>query len=155
MAVLAAVDVERDSREAIVVGYDLASTYDDTLVALHVMSEEEFHERRESRGDLPDEYADAEFTVERATNAAAQQVTEAVEETLDLEGDDRRRIDPRGRVGDPAEEILDAAGELDPRFVVVGGRERSPAKQAIFGSVSQAVVRQAEQPVVTIMEGTE
>lgn len=152
MTVLAAIDVDRAPERPIAVGYDLASAYDDTLVVVYTLPEDAFHEQRESRDQLPDEFRDEEFTVERATDLAGRRATNAVEDTL---GEyDRRRVEPRGRVGSPADEVLDAADELDPGFVVVGGRKRSPAKQAIFGSVSQEIVREADQPVVTITTET-
>ena len=148
MTILAAIDVEQDPEGPISVGYDLAEAYDETLVALYVMSEVTYQDRQEAREELPEEVGETEFTVDQAMDACARQVTEAIEGTL--ADHDRDRIDARGRVGDPATEILAAAEELDPRFVVVGGRARSPGKQAIFGSVSQSIVHEATQPVVTV-----
>lgn len=55
-----------------------------------------------------------------------------------------------GRVGDIATEIVEYARERDATFVVVGGRARSAVGKAILGSVSQSVVLQADQPVVTV-----
>ncbi|WP_331234988.1 universal stress protein [Natronorarus salvus] len=56
-------------------------------------------------------------------------------------------------VGDPAEEVPAMAEESDADFVVVGGRNRSPARQAVFGSVSQTIVRSVGCPVISIREG--
>ncbi|WP_224447332.1 universal stress protein [Haloprofundus salilacus] len=50
--------------------------------------------------------------------------------------------------GDPAESILDAADELNADLVVVGGRKRSPAGKAIFGSVTQSVILSSSRPVM-------
>lgn len=50
--------------------------------------------------------------------------------------------------GDPAEEIQDRAEELEADLVVVGGRKRSPAGKALFGSVSQSVILQSDRPVM-------
>lgn len=86
-------------------------------------------------------------------DSAANQVADAINSTLDTY--DHEKVDPQGRVGTPEDEILAAAEEIDPRFVVVGGRKQSSVRQAIFGSVSQAIVPDAEQPVVTIMEKTD
>ncbi|MFP9192667.1 universal stress protein [Natrialbaceae archaeon A-CW1-1] len=58
-------------------------------------------------------------------------------------------------MGDPAPTIIEASDELDPRYIVVGGRKQAPAKQAIFGSVSHEVMRKADQPVVTLVEETD
>lgn len=153
MTILAAVDVDHAPEEPIVVGYDLATTYDEPLVAMYVVTDEEYQERRRSREEVPEEFRGETFTLEQALESIGQEVAEVVEEALG--SSDTERVEPRGRVGDPADEILTAAEELDPRFVVVGGRNRSPARQAIFGSVSQTIVRKATQPVVTVVESQE
>lgn len=150
MSVLAAVDTSEASHRPITVGYDLATAYDETLIVMYVMPQTEYDDQRSNRDELPKEFRETEFTIDQAIDAAAQQAADAVDETLDTY--DRARVEPRGRVGTPAAEILAAAKDINPRFVVVGGRKQSPARQAIFGSVSQAIVRDAEQPVVTIME---
>ncbi len=53
-------------------------------------------------------------------------------------------------VGDPAEQVVAMAEELDADFVVVGGRNRSPARQAVFGSVSQEILRSVHCPVISV-----
>lgn len=58
----------------------------------------------------------------------------------------------RGDVGDPIERVLAAVEDADPDFVVVGGRNRSPARQALFGSVSQEILRSVDRPVISIRE---
>lgn len=52
------------------------------------------------------------------------------------------------RHGDAAEEILNAAAEIDADLIVLGGRKRSSLGSLIFGSVSQAVMLDAARPVV-------
>ena len=149
MAILAAVDIEHTPQQPISVGYNLATAYDETLVLVYVITEEEFEQRRNERDELPEEFQ-TEYTLENATEEAANQVADAADTALDTY--DSERIMMRGRVGTPSDEILAVAEEIDPRFVVVGGRRRSLARQTLFGSISQAIVRDAEQPVVTIME---
>ena len=149
MSVLVAADVDHAPDQPIAVGYDLANACDESLVVLYVAPEDEFQKQQQSRENLPEEFQ-SEFTLEHAEEDAAARATETVEETLGSY--DRQRVTTRGRIGDPAEEIIAVAAELDPRLVVVGGRRRSLAKQALFGSVSQEILREAEQPVVTIME---
>lgn len=46
-----------------------------------------------------------------------------------------------------AEGILDLVDELDADTVVMGGRKRSPAGKALFGSVTQSVILDATVPV--------
>lgn len=57
-------------------------------------------------------------------------------------------VELRETSGDPAEEILDAADDLDADVVVVGGRKRTPAGKVLFGSVTQGVVLGTDRPVL-------
>ncbi|MFP9192669.1 hypothetical protein ACLI4Q_13555 [Natrialbaceae archaeon A-CW1-1] len=45
MVILTTVDLEQAPERPITVGYDLATTYDDTLVVLSVLTESEYDER--------------------------------------------------------------------------------------------------------------
>jgi nucleotide-binding universal stress UspA family protein len=56
----------------------------------------------------------------------------------------------RGAIGEPAAAIEEMMTDFDPDFVLVGGRDRSPTRQAVFGSVSQQIIRSARCPVVTV-----
>lgn len=56
-------------------------------------------------------------------------------------------VEEMSRVGDPAAEILAAAAEVDADYIVLGGRKRSPLGSLLFGSVSQAVILDADRPV--------
>lgn len=52
--------------------------------------------------------------------------------------------------GDPAEEIIDVADELDADAIVMGGRKRSPVSKVVFGSVAQDTLLKANRPVTII-----
>jgi nucleotide-binding universal stress UspA family protein len=54
------------------------------------------------------------------------------------------------RSGDPAEELIRMTRELDADQIVLGGRRRSPVGKAVFGSVVQDVILEADCPVTTI-----
>ncbi len=54
-----------------------------------------------------------------------------------------------GESGDPARSILEEANKRGVDLVCVAGRRRSPASKALFGSVAQEVILNAEQPVLT------
>jgi nucleotide-binding universal stress UspA family protein len=56
-------------------------------------------------------------------------------------------VEQVSRVGDPAAEILAVAEEVDADHIVLGGRKRSPARSLLFGSVTQAVLLDADRPV--------
>lgn len=61
----------------------------------------------------------------------------------------------RGAVGDPAEHVVATSEELDADFVVVGGRDRSRARQTLFGSTSQEILRSVPCPVISVREGVD
>ncbi|WP_266076180.1 universal stress protein [Haladaptatus caseinilyticus] len=54
--------------------------------------------------------------------------------------------------GSPADTILDVAEEHDVDCICVGGRKRSPAGKALFGSVAQSVILTARRPVLVAGE---
>jgi nucleotide-binding universal stress UspA family protein len=54
--------------------------------------------------------------------------------------------------GDTTQDILDEAEDNDVEAIVLGGRKRSPAGKAIFGSVTQSVILNTERPVVVTGE---
>jgi nucleotide-binding universal stress UspA family protein len=54
------------------------------------------------------------------------------------------------REGKPAEEILEAAGELDIDMIIIGSHGRTGLERAIFGSVAEKVVKNAPMPVLVI-----
>ena len=56
-------------------------------------------------------------------------------------------VEQVSRVGDPATTILEVAKETDADHIVLGGRKRSPARSLLFGSVTQAVLLDADRPV--------
>jgi len=71
---------------------------------------------------------------------SGQRATEILEEAGVTVKEETRR-------GDPAEEIVDAAQRSNADQIVLGGRKRSPLGSMLFGSVSQAVVMEANRPV--------
>lgn len=68
---------------------------------------------------------------------------------------DRIAVDTMSRHGNPAEQILEAADEVDADVIVLGGRKRSPLGSFLFGSVSQAVTLDATRPVLITGGATE
>lgn len=138
MAILAAVDGRERDDDVVRVGADLAAAYDEELVVLSVMTEEEFEERWRDREG---------FNVETATEAAEARARTVLHGTL---GEDAEAT-VRGRVGEPFEEILAEGDRLDARYVVVGGRKRSPAGKVLFGSVTQEVLLGSDRPVVATL----
>lgn len=147
MTIIAAVGEKQGWDPVVATGYDLASAYGDELVVLHVVPTDEFEEHLTVIREIP-EFDDYSLTQEEESAANfAKRVAK-----LTLEAYDDEVVRPMGRIGDPVDEILDAAEDLDARYLVVGQRPRSPTSKAVFGSTTQSVVLNASVPVVTVRE---
>ena len=145
MTILAAVEGDRDQGRVLSTAIDLATAFETPLVVCHVRTVEEFEAHKRSLEESPD-IRDFDVDAERDHAAAVAQraLTDELEESA-------QGIETavRGRVGEPAEELLELAEELGPRYVVLGGRRRSPVGKAVFGSTTQSVLLNADRPVVT------
>lgn len=60
----------------------------------------------------------------------------------------------RGAVGDYADELVDLAKDIDADRLLVGGRKRSPAGKAVFGSLAQEVMLESPCPVTFVRADT-
>jgi len=143
MVILAAVGERESNTSVIETAHDLATAYEDELQVLHVIPDADTssHFQRLRRTAT---FSDDEFTVspEQAETVAERLIEKAIDT-------DRDGVVPVGRVGAPGEEILRLADEIDARYLVIGGRKRTPAGKALFGSIAQQVILDANQPVVT------
>ena len=146
MTILAAIGDDDADERVVSTAYDLARTYDDRLLAVHAISVEDFeaHERTMEQSPHIED-----FSIEDERENAADLAREAVTDTL--ESFDEDRVEFVGRVGDSAEEVTAAVAEHDPRYLVVGGKRRSPVGKAIFGSTTQSLLLSVDCPVVTVM----
>ena len=140
MTVLAAVDDDEEDAEVVSVAHDLATAYGEELVVLHVMDEDQFRRRRDSQPDYNRDPA-AEDAADVARDVASMVLDEAAM------GD----VVARGRIGNPVEEILEEGDDRDARYIVSGGRKRTPVGKAVFGSATQSLLLNATRPVVTVM----
>lgn len=165
MSIVAAIGGEHEQDRIVETGYELAEAFDDDLVVLHVMEQEKFEDIRGRHEIVPpvmvpggdvttglayasSERSLSEYNLEDASADAEGVARECLENTLAEEH--RARITTVGRVGDPKTEIVDEAAQRDAQFIVVGGRKRTPVGKAIFGSVSQGVILEADRSVVSI-----
>ena len=145
MAILAAIGEEEGSRRVIKVAADLATAYDDTLVVVHVIPEEEMDEHIRAMRELPG-YSDTGITDE--SDRAANFVRRMIEDSLNQDQQDRVTIE--GRVGKPEDQVRSTAEEVDARYVVIGGRNQSPVGKAMFGSTTQSILLDSDRPVLTV-----
>jgi nucleotide-binding universal stress UspA family protein len=140
MVVVAAVKRGSRAQEVIRNAAELADALEAELHVVHVGDQYESTEqiRRSSQAN-PGEPIDTEGPEQNA-GEKAEKLGEAVIEDFT----------PVGLVGYPAQEILAYADQVDARYVVLGGRKQSPVGKALFGSVAQEVVLNADRPVVSV-----
>lgn len=164
MVVLVAVDGERGTDPILESGASLAERLGAELAVLHVMPQARYDAEQRSRaggGARPlnrvvyPVQSGVEADRARETNPypidAAQQDATAVARTIVEETlGDRDGASVQGRVGDPVDQILREAERRDAGHLVIGGRKRTAVGKAVFGSVTQSVLQQADCPVVTV-----
>lgn len=143
MTILTAVGEELQSNKVLEVGYDLATAHDEQLVVLHIIPRRDFNEHKAAIEGTPESDS---FTISREEQSAAEIARQAVHDSLDEYDSDR--IETQGRIGDPTDKILSEVEQRDPRYLVIGGKKRSPVGKALFGSTVQSVLLNATCPVV-------
>jgi nucleotide-binding universal stress UspA family protein len=113
--------------------------------------------------DLPEASRTVEVTLLRVfDDIAANEETEMVDPTRVVsvtEVSDRLDAEDvpfelRGAVGDTGDTILEVADEVDADLIVLGGPDRSPIGKAVFGSVGQYVLLNANRPVMMALDGS-
>lgn len=146
MVILAAVSETPDQDIVLETAHELAEAYGEELKVLHVIPEDDAEEHLEAIRSI-EEFSDASISTE--AERAAELASVRIESGIGSRA--RDFVSPIGRVGNPADEIIAAADSLEPLYLVIGGRKRSPTGKALFGSVTQSVLLNSEYPVVTIM----
>lgn len=170
MSILTAVDGEMESGGTIELAHGLARELNEELVVLHVMSQDLFDKLRESGTEdlstalslfAPEAaYGIQERQVDGATSDTAYSIDQAeadakhvARSVLDETVEDATDVRTIGRVGEPDAEIVAEATRRDVRYLVIGGRKRTPVGKVVFGSTTQSVLLDAEQPVLSIPRG--
>lgn len=166
MTILVAIDETQQPLEGIALGSDLAHATDVELVVLHVTPQKVFDRKHEAQLETNRAYVPVPqlvypsvggnrrelssqrqgYFLDDAEEDAAAFAEEAVDRMLDTTG----RVAVKGRVGDPVEEILGEVERLEPEYLYIGGRKRTPVGKAVFGSITQSLLLQSDVPVVTV-----
>lgn len=140
MTVVAAVD--RSSRGPSVVeeGRRLADAFGDDLHVVHVLGQSEFLELERTSVDDTGQPVPMDEVREVASAIAGEAAEDVAPDATAV-----------GLVGDAADEIVRYAEREDARYIVIGGRKRSPVGKAVFGSVTQDVLLSADRPVLSFI----
>lgn len=144
MVIVAAVDRSDRSGAVVREAAALGEAFDDSVEVVHVLPRDEFVSLERTNVSETGEAVPIEDVVGTAETIAAEAIDEAGTTATSV-----------GLMGDPADEIVEYARDRDARYVVVAGRKRSPVGKALFGSVVQSVLLNAECPVVSIRVETE
>mgnify|MGYP006284729065 CR=1 FL=1 len=109
--------------------------------------------------DLPGDASEKQVTVihsftDNPSGASASQLS-SVRHVTDFLEERGLTVDVTESSGDPADQLLEVAQDEDADLIVVAGRKRSPTGKALFGSVTQSVILNAERPVMVAGEAHE
>ena len=143
MPLVAAVDDSDRASAVLARAFALADDLDATLHVLHVLRRAEFVDVLEK--EVESQALAENFEVQRVGREIVDSATAERGAARDADG-----VETVVRVGDPAEEILSYADEVDARLVIVGGRRRSPTGKALFGSVTQRILLGASVPILNV-----
>jgi nucleotide-binding universal stress UspA family protein len=131
--VVVATDGSASAERAVTVALDLAARFEATVHALSVIDQ----------GNIEGTPEDVREDLREALEATCTEAVAAVRE----EGGN---VETAVREGDPEDEIVAYARDIDADLVALGTRGRHGEHRFVLGSVAEAVVRTCPQPVLTV-----
>lgn len=141
MVIIAAVDQTEQARLVVQKARELADAFGDELHVVHVMSQSEFTELEQDEVQKTGQPGGKERAEELAANVSAN--------TAELVTDEFTAI---GFVGQAHKQLTRYAREQKARYIVIGGRKRSPIGKAVFGSTTQSVLLNSDTSVVVAVD---
>ncbi|MCD2202436.1 universal stress protein [Halobacterium sp. KA-6] len=142
---IAVVEASDSARALVEEAGELAAGVDAELLLVHVTTDDEYAERRESMMSVPS--LDVNYTVDEARDGAEKFADDVGRDVLaDVDVD----YEPVGRLGEKGDEILALAKERDADHIFLAGRKRSPAGKAIFGDVTQRIILEFDGAVTVV-----
>ncbi len=123
---------------------EVATPLGATVVVVHAFTGTEYEGFRESLGfEARVEDVDPDEVAARRTPVPE------LRERLETAGAD---VEVRGAVGEAGPAVVELAEGVDADRIVVGGRRRSAAGKAVYGSTSQEVMGSAPCPVTYVRD---
>lgn len=142
---IAVVEASESAKALVREAGELAAGVGAELLLLHVTTEDEYADRRESMASIPD--LDVNYTIDEETDGARKFAKDIGRDVLD---DVDVATEPVGRVGEKGDEILGLADERGVDHIFVAGRKRSPTGKAIFGDVTQRIILEFDGAVTVV-----
>lgn len=136
--VVIATDGSESAARCVETALDFAVRFDAAVHALYVVDTDEID-------DSPAEIRD---DLETAITTAGEEALAFAED----EATETCKLVTAVREGDPETEITGYADEVDADVVAMGTRGRHGDHAFLLGSVAEAVVRSADQPVLTVRQ---
>ena len=144
---LAVVDAEESTKALVREAGELAAAVDAELVLLHVTTNDEYEETRQTMEGIPN--SSVGYSGEKAREGAENFAADIGREVL--EGIDVS-YESVGALGDEQTEILDTAEEYDCDHLFMAGEKRSPTGKALFGDLTQSIILNFAGPVTVVTE---
>ncbi len=144
---LAVVDAEESTKALVHEAGELAAAVDAELVLLHVTTDDEYEETRQTMESIPNQSVG--YSVEQAREGAENFAADVGREVLE---DVAVEWEAVGALGDEQRQILDTAAERDCDHLFIAGDKRSPAGKALFGDLTQSIILNFDGPVTVVTE---
>jgi len=144
--VLLAVDTDESERiDALAeTAVDIAGPAGATVALTHVYAPDAYETARERLQFDPDSEVTPSVVAER--NASIRELGEILDDA-GVEYTVHARLSNGDSAGD---RLVEIAKEIDADLVIVGGRTRTPAGKAVFGSTAQTILLNAPCPVTFV-----
>ena len=140
MAIVAAVNETDRDEDILEEATSLSRAFDEPVHVVYVMPSDEFVELERENIERTGTAVERDSVDEYVEEVAAE-----IAEDLDVP------TEPVGLVGNVADNVVRYTKEQDARYLVIGLRKRSPTGKAMFGSVGQSILLNAECAVVSTL----
>jgi nucleotide-binding universal stress UspA family protein len=122
--------------------FQITDPADAAVVVGHAFTAEEYENRREALG--------LEDRLEAVDPDEVARRRPPVPELVDWFDEKGQPVEVRGAIGAHGPTIVELARSVNADLIVVGGRNRSSAAKAVFGSTSQEIMQSAPCPVTYV-----
>lgn len=140
MVIVAAVNATERDDAVIEEATSLSRAFDEPVHVVYVMPADEFVELEREHIERTGKAVRRDTVDEHVEEVAAE-----IAGTLDVPAE------PVGLVGNVADNLVRYSSEQNARYLVIGLRKRSPTGKAVFGSVGQSILLNAECSVVSTL----